>query len=1113
MASGVRIGMLGELDVRTEDGAAVAVPGSRLRALLVRLALADGRPVPSELLIGELWSDADRPAGAVNALQVLVSRLRRTLPEGLVESRPRAYRLAVPPEALDVREFEDLAARGRSLLGADDVRAAAALRAALALWRGPALADLDDTGFVRGQRDRLEELRLAVTEDRVEAELSAGDGAGLVPELEALVTAHPLRERPRAQLMRALSAAGRQADALAAYGDARRLLADELGVDPGPDLVRAHLAVLRGEAAPPRRRPAPAAPREPGVSETAKGPGEPASAEPPVVPAPRPRTNIRAQLTPFIGREREVADIERLVRTRRLLTLVGPGGAGKTRLAAESAARLAEAVPDGVWLVELAAVTEPSDVPQAVVTALGLRAGGLIAPAGTSPQGPRDRLVAALRDKRTLLVLDNCEQVVDAVAELVDALLGQCPQVRVVTTSREPLGITGEQLVPVLPMPVPDPLTPAESAVRSPVVRLFAERAAAARPSFRVTEDNVGVVLDICRALDGLPLAIELAATRLRSMSPRQVRDRLDDRFALLTAGSRTALPRQQTLHAVVDWSWELLTATERELAAAFAVFRSGAVLRTVERVAADDPDARRPTVLGQDVVDALTGLVDKSFLTVTDTDGEPRYRMLETVRAFALAKLDTTGRGERVRHRHAEFFLDLAERAEPQLRRRDQLDWLRALTAEHDELVAALAWAVDRGESRLATRLVAALGWYWFLRGRRQEAAQWAGRALALNPVEVPPAARVLALVTAVPQPDDAGRAPEDFHSRLTEARALIDGMERDGHPFSHPALGLFEPIASMLSGDGSLLESLARRSEDPDPWVRGLARLHRGRIAMTLGEPERAAADYRVAAGLFRGIGERWGTAQALVAAAETPGVRGEPGAAVGILEEALRLVAELGDREDQALLMVRLATERAHAGDLERARGELADALRLADELGAREQRTLALWATGEVARWAGAPEEARQWLEQALAELAASGRGVDRVHALVLVSLGFVEAAAGRATAARERFAEAVAALPPVPDPGVLVGLLELLAETELAEGRPARAATLLGTAGALHGTDGGLARPDADRVTGAVRRHLPEAEYAAAYGRGAATRRAAAIALLREAAGRPETPAP
>ncbi|GLZ36625.1 BTAD domain-containing putative transcriptional regulator [Actinokineospora sp. NBRC 105648] len=1048
MASGVRVGILGEIDVRTEAGAGVAIPGSRLRGLLVRLAMAGGRPVPSELLVDELWDDGERPAGAANALQVLVSRLRRTLPDGLVESRPRAYRLAVPPHALDAQEFEDLAARGRALLGQDDVRAAASLRAALALWRGRALADLDDTVFVRGQRDRLEELRLVATEDRVEAELSIGDSAGLIPELEALVTAHPLRERTRAQLIRALGGAGRQADALACYDEGRHLLADELGVDPGRELAAAHLAVLRGET----------------------------DTQPRSAPVSRPRTNLRAQLTRFIGREQEVADIEQRLRTSRLLTLAGAGGAGKTRLATESAARLAESTPDGVWLVELAAVTDPADVPRAVVTALGLRAGGLINPVAADQRGPLERLVEALRDKRPLLVLDNCEQVVGAVADLVDTLLGQCPGLRVLITSREPLGITGEQLVPVSPMPVPEAVTPAGQAMDSPVIQLFAERAAAARPSFRVTPENVGVILDICRALDGLPLAIELAATRLRSMSPDQVRDRLDDRFALLTMGSRTTVPRQQTLHAVVDWSWELLTEGERELAAAFSVFRSGAVLETVERLR------------GAPVFEPLTGLVDKSFLTVTD-DGEPRYRMLETVRAFALAKLEQSDHAEQVRRAHAEFFLDFAEQAEPRLRRADQLTWLRTLTAEHDELVAALGWAVERDEGAIATRLVAALGWYWFLSGRRQEAAQWAQRALALDPANAAPAARVLTLVTA------------DDHTRMPEVRALLDGMERAGLPFSHPALGLFEPITRMLGGDSSLLDSLARRAEDPDPWVRGLAHLHRGRIEMTLARPDRAAAAYQAATDLFRGIGERWGTAQALVAAAETPG----HDSVIDALEEALRLVAELGDREDQSLLMVRLATERARTGDVDRARGELDAALALADELGARAQRTLALWATGEVDRWVGSQATARHWLDRARAEFAFPGHGADRVYAPLVTSLGFVEVAEGQVGVARDRFAEAVRILPPVPEPTVLTGLAELLAEIELAEDRPDRVAYLLGAAHAVRGGGGG---PDARRIAAAARRSLSDKEFETGYDRGAATSRVEVTAVLREAAREP-----
>ncbi|MEU8775774.1 BTAD domain-containing putative transcriptional regulator [Streptomyces sp. NPDC048606] len=1082
--SAVRVDILGELEVRTEDDTPVAVPGSRLRALVALLALAGGRPVPSERIVEELWDEDERPAGAVNALQVLVSRLRRTLPPGLVESRPRAYRLALEPESVDAVRFEGLVTRGRALAGTDDAAAADALRAALALWRGPALADLDDAGFVRAQRDRLEELRLAAVEDRVGADLALGGGADLVPELEALVAAHPLRERPRAQLVRALSAAGRRADALAAYEDARRRLAHELGVDPGPELARAQMAVLRGEAAP---RPA-------------RGPAG---------TAPRPRTNVRAQLTHFVGREREVAEVERLLEEARLVTLVGPGGAGKTRLASECGARLVDALPDGVWMVELASVTDPADVPRALVSVLGLRADGLIAQAANTP-GPRERLTRALRDKRLLLVIDNCEQVVDAAAALVDHLLAHCPQLRVLATSREPLGITGERLIHVDPLPVPEAVTPAELALRSPVVRLFSERATAARPSFRVTPGNVAVVLDICRALDGLPLAIELAATRLRSMSPEQVRARLDDRFALLTAGSRTALPRQQTLHAVVDWSWELLSADERELAVRFCVFRSGAFLDAVERVTAgatgsEDGPLRREEVLG-----LLSGLVDKSFLTVTESDGESRYHMLQTVRAFALAKLDAGGGGEHPRRRHARYFLDLAERAEPRLRRHDQLTWLRRLTLEHDEFTAALAWATEHGESAIAARLVAALGWYWFLRGFRQEAAQWAERALSLDQKPVPPAARALALVTALPRLVGEGSDPEGYRARIAEVRALLDGMERDGEPFSHPALGLFEPIANMLSGDGFLLESIRRRSRDADPWVRGLAHLHRGQIETTLGETRRGAADYDLAAELFRGIGERWGTAQVLVAGAEAQSSRGERRAAIGALEEALRLIDELGDREDQPLLRVRLATERAYDGDLARAQDELRAALELADELGARDQRVPALQAMGDVARWAGATDRARGWLERARGEFEATGQGIDQVHALLLASLGSVELADGHPDTARERFVEAVGQLPPTPEPGIVARLLELLADMEAAGGRPLRAARFLGAADALRGTPHDAASgPDSARVAAAVRAALPREERLAAYRRGTGTGHRAAVALLRaETTGRP-----
>ncbi|MFD7990322.1 BTAD domain-containing putative transcriptional regulator [Streptomyces mexicanus] len=1076
--STIRIDILGGLEVRTEDGTPVDVPGTRLRALLVLLALAAGRPVPSERLIDELWDEEDRPAGAPNSLQVLVSRLRRTLPEGLVESRPRAYRLAVPPQALDAWRFEELAARGRALLGDRDAEASAVLRGALDLWRGEALEDFGDAPFARLHRNRLTELRLAVVEDRIEADLATGAGPDLVPELETLVAVHPLRERLRGQLMRSLSAAGRQADALATYEEARRLLARELGIDPGPYLAEAHLAVVRGETDPVRRRAA--------------------------APAARPRTNLRAQVTRFVGREQEMAEIGRLFDRSRLLTLVGPGGVGKTRLAAEAAARLTEDMPDGVWMVELASVIDPSDVPQTVVTTLGLRAGGLIAGPVGGASDPLERLTQALRDKRLLLVLDNCEQVVDSVAGLVDGVLAACAQVRVLATSREPLGIVGEQLIQVMPLPLPDRTTPLETVLDSPAIRLFGERAAAGRPPFRVTRDNVAVVLDICRALDGLPLAIELAATRIRSMSPEQIRSRLDDRFVLLSAGSRTVLPRQRTLHAVVEWSWDLLSAGERELAARLAVFRSGAFLGAVERVAADDRGARSALVRGHEVFDLLAGLVDKSFLTVTEVDGEPRYRMLETVRVFALAKLRETGRLEWTQRRHAEYFLAVAEEAEPQLRRRGQLTWLRRLACEHDEFSAALNWAVEHGRSEIATRLVSALGWYWFLHGYRREGVHWAERVLALDPAGAPPAARALALVTVVPQLAGEGVESASLRARVAEARELFDELERAGTPFTHPALGLFEPIAGMLSGDGSVLESVRRRSQDADPWVRALAHLHRGQIEMTLGEAERAAADYAIAAQLFRDVGERWGTAQVLVASAESQSARGDRRAAIAALEEALRLVAELGDREDQPLLRVRLATERAHEGDLESAEAELRRALELADELGAREQRAYAHQALSDVARWSGRTDRARRLLEGALAEFPETGQGPGQVRALLLASLGSVEAAEGRPRAARQRFAEAVAALPAAPEPGITARLAELLAEIELAEGRPGQAAYVLGAAAAARFASRDVG-PDATRVAEAARRLLGEESYDAAHRRGTATGRRAAVALLVSAA--------
>jgi predicted ATPase/DNA-binding SARP family transcriptional activator len=636
----VQIALLGPLEVRTDSGPPAEVGGARLRALLILLALDAGRVATTQRLIEGVWGAAP-PLGAANALQALVSRLRRAVPDLPVESHPAGYRLAIPPDQVDVARFERLAGAGQAALPHDPAAAAGLLREALGLWRGAALADVADADFARAPAARLTELRLSTIEDRIEAELKLGaSGADVLAELEELAAEHPLRERLVALLVRALYAAGRPADALAAYERARNLLADQLGVDPSPALAALHVAILRGD---PDLVPAP-------------------------VPTPdaTPRTNLRAALTSFVGREEDVVRVGKLVSESRLTTLIGPGGAGKTRLAVESARTRLDQMPDGVWLVELAPVTDGSEVPWSVLTALGLREQALLAPRSRtlSPAEPNeargvgeplDRLVGALADKRLLLVLDNCEHLIDAAAATVDRLLGACPGVRVLATSREPLRITGENLWPVEPLAMPPADAPAREVTCYPSVRLFADRAAAVRPGFAVDDQTVAPVVRICRALDGMPLAIELAAARLRSMTPEQVATRLDDRFRLLTGGSRTALPRHQTLRAVVDWSWELLDEAERALLRRLAVFAGGATAEAAEQVCAGP-------VAAADVFDLLTVLVDKS-LVVAVGDGRPRYRLLETIRAYGLERLAEAGEAEQVRRLHAEHFLALAER------------------------------------------------------------------------------------------------------------------------------------------------------------------------------------------------------------------------------------------------------------------------------------------------------------------------------------------------------------------------------------------------------------------------------------------------------------------
>ncbi|MGC5289192.1 BTAD domain-containing putative transcriptional regulator [Micromonospora sp. DT231] len=934
----MRFRVLGPTQVLLADGREIAPGGPRLRALLALLVLDAGRVVSAERLIDGLYGEHP-PRGAANALQSLVSRLRQALPaeHTPVEFHPAGYRLAVDPADVDAYRFERLAEVGRrALAGGDWPRAAAVLREALELWRGPALADVIDVAGVPAQAARLDELRLAATEDRIEAELALGGHAELVPELRQLVVAHPLRERSRGQLMRALSAQGRPAEALAEFEDARRGLAEQLGVDPSAALAAIHLAVLRGAESP-------AGPRG-GDSFAGPRGGDSFAVRPTVEPG------LPSQLTTFVGREEELTRVRALLGERRLVTLTGPGGAGKTRLAIEAAGR-----SDGeVCFVELAGLADGSDVPQAVLSALGLRDAGLRAPAEPGRQST-DRLVEALAERRLLLVLDNCEHVVADAARLAARLLGACPALRVLATSREPLGLAGEALCQLSGLTLPPPDASTEQADDYAAVSLFVQRAADVAPDFTVTPANVDVVLRICRTLDGLPLAIELAAARLRALPVAEVAARLDDRFRLLSMGSRAASPRHRTLRAVVEWSWDLLDEAERILARRLTVFAGGATLEAAGRVSG---------LPSAEFVDALSGLADKSFVELSGG----RYRMLETVRAFCAERLAEAGEADELRRAHTAYFLELAWTASDHLRRAEQLHWLRRLDAERDNLHAALRRATAAGDASEAAGLVAALSFYWWLRGMRGEGARLAADVLDVLGAEAPPGlGEEFALCVYNAALAGAGHLPS-----LGTQGSVIRSLDR---PPRQPFLLYLSGISTGPPPGGAddveeLMREL-RRLVGPDVWINALGAMGHGTAQMWGGQSDRAGAALATALDGFRSTGDRWGSMITLGALGELAAWHGDPEAAGDHMKQAMGLAEELGSAVDQADMLRTRGEIRLRAGDLAAARDDFAGALLLAQGSGAPEFVSAARLGLAQVARLRGDLAETRQLCEAALA----------------------------------------------------------------------------------------------------------------------------------------------
>ncbi|MEU0402425.1 BTAD domain-containing putative transcriptional regulator [Streptomyces sp. NPDC006197] len=935
----VRYSVLGPTLARTPDGTDVPVGGPRVRALLTVLALRAGRIVPVPDLVDEVWHGDEPPADAPAALQALVGRLRRALGRDRVVSAEGGYRLDARPEDVDVRRFERLAAEGLAALGAaDPARAAALLDEALGLWRGPAFADLPDR---EAEAARWEARRLDARRARLDAALVLGGAAAALPELTALCAAHPLDEPLQALRIRALRDTGRAAEALAAYESVRRALATRLGTDPSPALRALHAELL--------------------------------APEPPRAPL---RGNLRARLTSFVGRDEEIALVRDDLRGARLVTLLGPGGAGKTRLSQEAAERGTEDWPDGAWVAELAPVRDPEAVPEAVLAAVGARETVLRGAGAEELRGggdPLARLVEHCAGRRMLLLLDNCEHLVGAAAELAETLLARCPELRVLATSREPLGVPGETLRPLGPLPT------------GMALRLLGERGAAVRPGFRVEDDPVAAG-EVVRRLDGLPLAIELAAARLRMLTLRQIADRLDDRFRLLTSGARTVLPRQQTLRAVVDWSWDLLDGAERAVLRRLSVFTGGCDLEAAEAVCAGEPHAAEPgpaepraaepsvheprpaepcaaepsvhepqasepqapephavkphaVEQSAPVLDLLGALVDKSLVVAVPGEAGMRFRLLETVAEYAGERLDEAGERAGTERRHLTYYRELARRTDPELRGSGQAGAIARFNTEYGNIRTALRRAVDAREEDEALVLVHSLLWYWQMRDLRADALHWAESVAALGPDPFgTPAAPVVPLhepCTATPPPLSEEQRWEarrgvrlielinmDYETGRWMTPAGVERLRRinaiypPGLPQTCRLPGSFTVFAVLLLGEpGRMGEALEAHVDacrrHGDEWELAHALQLRANMLANRGDlAERASADAEESLEIFVRLGDAWGAAEALSSRAEARERRLEFEGAARDFADAIAYAERIGAQSQMALLRARYA-----------------------------------------------------------------------------------------------------------------------------------------------------------------------------------------------------------
>ncbi|HWM18954.1 MAG TPA: BTAD domain-containing putative transcriptional regulator [Ilumatobacteraceae bacterium] len=992
--------ILGPLEVVGDDGRAIEVRGAKVRLLLAVLIVRAPRVVSAATLMDVLWRD-DPPRSGANALQAQISKLRRLFTEAdgptggdLLRTHPTGYSLSVDSDHIDAGRFSRLADAGRDLQMAGNLHVAVeTFNEALSLWRGAALDEFEGDDAIDIERVRLGEDRLACLEDRLDAELALGRHDALIGELEASVTQNPGRERLWAQLMTALYRAGRQTDALAAFKSARTRLIDEFGIEPGPALHAVELAILEQTI----ELPATSRPDRP------------------------PPTNIHPDLAACVGREAEIADIVRILDDRRLVTLVGPGGVGKTRVAIEAATRARARWPDGSWLIELDPLTGDGSVVRALSSRFASRLGG------ENSQLDRDaplldQLVAGLESAQTLIVLDNCEHVLDEAARVVDRLVRQCPGVRVLATSRQALGITGEAVRPLDPLLLDD------------AIELFATRAADASGTFEI-DDVRQVVSDICERLDQLPLALELAAARTRAFTPEHLLTQLNDHLRVAPAAHSARPERHKALRSTVEWSYNLLFDDERRLFARLSVFAGSFTRAAAEAVCSDEQLA------GDDLVDALVHLVDKSLLTMDPVAG--RFRLLQTVAEFAAERLEATSETSVLRDRHLAWMADFTDGATDGIRGRQQRAWFDALHHEGPNLRKCRQWALTDGDPVTGLRVATNVGWYAFVGARVPEPAEaliaLSERATHADATLRCRAAMYIGLLGH--QPD---QCLEHALRAVESARLIADPVL-----FCECAVQAAMPLAARHGriDEALALVAEARRAltDVDDPW--GLAHIDaaEGMIAFVASDLTAAAAAFARSAAAYHAAGDPGTAGLSELRLTEIEELAGRFDDAKATALRALRTSRDSG-LLSSLLLTARLSWFALREDDVDQALALGLDALYEAHQPCTPPVRAGALLATGAAHARAGDHEIAAVELAEAVAVY--ERFGLTRLLALAQAQLGDLAGRTGDVDAARDLYRSAVRRAMAIKMPWLTSHALVGLARTMLAVDDAARARAIL-----------------------------------------------------------------